>query len=56
MGEGTYSGSLPGGMTMFIASDMRLYFIILSLAVVLDNDGDALTCCRNINTFELEVK
>lgn len=39
----THSGSLPGGMTMLIESDIRLYFMMRSLDVVEDREGDAFT-------------
>lgn len=39
----THSGSFPGGMTMLMASEMRLYFMILSLDVVEERDGLAFT-------------
>ena len=38
-----YSGAWPGGITVLITSDMRLYFIILSDDVVEVRDGEAFT-------------
>lgn len=43
----TYSGRRPGGMTILIASEMRLYFIILSLEVVEERDGEAFTYMKD---------
>lgn len=40
----TYSGTCPGGMTMLMTSLMSLYFMILSLEVVLVKEGEAFTC------------
>ena len=39
----TYSGISPGGMTMLMVSEMRLYFMMRSLDVVDVSDGEAFT-------------
>lgn len=43
LGDMTYSGASPGGMTMLMTSDISLYFMIRSEAVVDVREGDAFT-------------
>lgn len=38
-----YSGISPGGITILITSDINLYFMIRSLDVVADREGEAFT-------------
>lgn len=45
----TYSGTWPGGMTILMTSLMSLYFMILSLEVVLVKEGEAFTCQRTLH-------